>query len=81
MSQIVEKALTPQEWSLKLQARGMLISPRTIRSKAREYDQYYSLGRTMLLLPEHIDEIMRLEALVTQNKRKPELNITDRKKQ
>ncbi|WP_157946880.1 hypothetical protein [Thalassobius sp. I31.1] len=80
MSQIVEKALTPEEWSLKLQARGVLISPRTIRSKAREYDQYYSLGRMMMLLPEHIDEMMRLESLAMQNKNKAQLHLIDGQK-
>lgn len=68
MSQIVEKALTPEEWSFKLERRGVSISPRTIRSKAREHDQFYSLGRMMLLLPEHIDEMLRLEALSSQGK-------------
>lgn len=80
MSQIVAKALTPEEWSLKLQARGVSISPRTIRSKAREYDQYYSLGRMMMLLPEHIDEMMRLESIVMQNKNKAQLHLIDGQK-
>lgn len=67
MAEILDNALTPEEWSQKLRLRGIYLSPRTLRTKARFYKQFYSLGRQMVLLPEHIDEMLRLEAKKNQD--------------
>ena len=54
---IVETAKSPEEWSKTFAVRGIEISPRTLRAKARQFGQFVSFGRAMLLLPEHINQI------------------------
>lgn len=62
MSKIFDLGRTPEEWSEKMRARGVDLSPRTLRSKAREHGQYFALGRTMLITPDQMDEILLREA-------------------
>ncbi len=58
----LEDILTPEEWCKKLRKSGASVSPRALRSKAREHGQFYSLGRAMMLTTEHIETILRLDA-------------------
>lgn len=58
----IETGRTPEQWSTVLQERGIRLSPRTLREKARKYGTYYAMGRTMLLLGEHIEAMLKAEA-------------------
>ncbi|GFE50866.1 hypothetical protein So717_26190 [Roseobacter cerasinus] len=49
---------TPEEWSQTLAGHGVHVSPRLIRSKARETGNYRQLGHLMLLLPSHIEALI-----------------------
>lgn len=51
----IDTGQTPEQWSAALRAKGIRLSPRTLRQKARKYGTYYAMGRTMLLLGEHVD--------------------------
>ncbi len=62
MENLVETGQTPEQWSAALLARGIRLSPRTLREKARKYGTYYAMGRTMLLLGEHIEAMLKAEA-------------------
>lgn len=58
----IETGQTPEQWSAALHAKGIRLSPRTLREKARKYGTYYAMGRTMLLLGEHVEAMLRAEA-------------------
>lgn len=62
----LEDALTPEEWCRKLSKTGASVSPRALRTKAREHGQYYSLGRAMFLSAGHIETLLRLDAAQAQ---------------
>lgn len=59
----IDAGQTPEQWSAALQAKGIRLSPRTLRQKARKYGTYYAMGRTMLLLGEHVEAMLKAEAL------------------
>lgn len=59
----IDTGQTPEQWSAALQAKGIRLSPRTLRQKARKYGTYYAMGRTMLLLGEHVEAMLKAEAL------------------
>ncbi|MGZ2258537.1 hypothetical protein [Roseobacter sp. A03A-229] len=65
----LDEMLTPEEWCRKLSKLGASVSPRALRSKAREHGQFYSLGRAMLLSAGHVETIMKLDAAGTQQTR------------
>lgn len=56
-SRVLDEAKTPAEWVRVLHERGLTISERTLRTKARELGACVILGRAMLMLPEHIDAV------------------------
>lgn len=58
----LDNMLTPEEWCRKLSKSGASVSPRALRSKAREHGQFYSLGRAMLLSAGHIETLLKLDA-------------------
>lgn len=62
MEHVIAEARTPEDWCNLLRARGFRLSARTIRQKAREHGAYYAMGRAMLLLPEHVEAILKAEA-------------------
>ncbi|MCA3470388.1 MAG: hypothetical protein IOD00_16995 [Rhodobacter sp.] len=62
MVNLVETGQTPEQWSAALLAKGIRLSPRTLRQTARKYGTYYAMGRTMLLLGEHIEAMLKAEA-------------------
>lgn len=62
----VEDGRTPEEWCKNLRKCGIRVSPRTLRLKAREHGQYLSLGRVMVLNPNHIEYLMSFEANETR---------------
>jgi hypothetical protein len=53
---------TPEEWTTFLMQKGMRLSPRTLRTKARELGCFYSLGRSMVLSPAHVETLLTAEA-------------------
>ena len=53
---------TPEEWVKFLSAKGMRLSSRTLRTKAREMGCFYSIGRAMVLSPEHLEALLTAEA-------------------
>lgn len=57
MSDVLRDAITPTRAVELLAERGIKISERTLRARARKIGACRLLGRTMLLLPEHIDLI------------------------
>lgn len=59
MQTIVDGAKTPEEWCALLRQQGAQVSARTLRTKARETGQYLSLGRAMLLNPNHMAALLR----------------------
>ena len=62
MLEAVENGKTPEEWSELLSSRGMPLSSRLIRSKARELGCFYSLGRAMILSSDHVEILLTAEA-------------------
>ncbi|UFS66262.1 hypothetical protein LO749_17200 [Paracoccus denitrificans] len=62
MSKIFDLGRTPEEWSARLRPRGVELSPRTLRSKAREHGQYFAVGRAIFITPDQMDEILLREA-------------------
>lgn len=62
MSKIFDLGRTPEEWSARLRPRGVELSPRTLRSKAREHGQYFAIGRAIFITPDQMDEILLREA-------------------
>lgn len=62
MSKIFDLGRTPEEWSAKLRPRGVELSPRTLRSKARTHGQYFAIGRAIFITPDQMDEILLREA-------------------
>lgn len=58
MSELLRQGRTPEEWSRSLADHGVRVSPRLIRSKARETGNYHQLGHLMLLLPSHIEALI-----------------------
>lgn len=65
MSKIFDLGRTPEEWSAKLRPRGVDLSPRTLRAKAREHGQYFAIGRAIFITPDQMDEILLREAART----------------
>lgn len=62
MSKIFDLGRTPEEWSARLRPRGVELSPRTLRTKAREHGQYFAIGRAIFITPDQMDEILLREA-------------------
>ena len=61
MISVLQDGRTPQEWSEILVKRGRLVSPAIIRAKAIKHRQFVSLGRLMLLSPDHVEAILAAE--------------------
>ncbi len=57
-----DEVQSPAKWVKILQERGINISERTLRSKARKHGQFYAVGQKMILHPFHIDTIFEREA-------------------
>lgn len=62
MSELLDQGKTPEAWSESLKEHGVHVSPRLIRSKARQTGQFHKFGRLMLLTP------VQLEALIKSSK-------------
>lgn len=56
---ILSEGKTPEQWVAEFRDRGLCISERTLRSRARELGAFGGLGKAMVLLPEHIDRIFK----------------------
>ncbi|WP_233901938.1 hypothetical protein [Paracoccus denitrificans] len=61
MPKIFDLGHTPEEWSAKLRPRGVELSPRTLRSKARAHGQYFAIGRAIFITPDQMNEILLRE--------------------
>lgn len=56
-STVLDTGKTPGQWVALLAERGLFISERILRQRARRVGAFYSIGGAMILLPEHIDAI------------------------
>ena len=61
MSEMLEAGMTPEQWSDYMQERGIKLSPRTLRAKARAHAQFYTIGNLMLILPTQFEAILTAE--------------------
>jgi len=64
MSGLLESGKTPEQWCENLLGRGIKLSPRTLRSKARQHSQFYAIGRLMIILPDQLEAILLAETEV-----------------
>lgn len=55
---VLDKGKTPAEWCSIFDARGIHVSERTIRQKARSLAACHILGGAMLITPEQMDRIL-----------------------
>lgn len=62
MTSFLEDAQTPESWVEQLRVRGIKLSARRLREKARAYGQFYCLGRTVFLSSSHVETILAAEA-------------------
>lgn len=62
MTSFVDDAQTPEHWVERLRTRGIKLSARRLREKARSYGQFYCLGRTLFLSSQHVETILAAEA-------------------
>lgn len=58
MSELLAEGQTPEAWSAKLRTHGVHVSPRLIRTKARETGQFHKLGHLMLLTPAQMERLI-----------------------
>ncbi len=61
MSNLLENGKTPEQWCETLGQRGIKLSPRTLRAKARAHAQFYTIGNLMLILPRQFEAILLAE--------------------
>lgn len=57
-SNLLNGSRTPAQWCEEFAERGVPISERLLRAKARQLGAYYSLGAAMLITPAQIDQIL-----------------------
>lgn len=58
MSDLFKSGQTPEAWSEELSVHGVHVSPRLIRTKARETGHFHKLGRLMLLTPDQMERLL-----------------------
>lgn len=58
-SHILDTGKSPEEWADILAARGITISPRTLREKANALGACHKLGRAMIITPDQMDLILQ----------------------
>lgn len=58
MSELLAQGQTPEAWSEELRAHGVHVSPRLIRTKARETGHFHKLGRLILLTPAQMERLI-----------------------
>lgn len=59
LSKILDAGKPPAEWVKLLAERGIEISERALREKANRLGACYKLGRAMIIMPDHIDVILK----------------------
>ena len=57
LPRIIVEGKTPEQWVEVLRERGVEISLRALKDRAREKGACRKLGNAMILMPEHIDAI------------------------
>src|SRR5690348_12660579 len=58
MSIILEMGKSPAEWCEVFASKGLPISERNLRSRARELGACHVLGKAMIITPDQIDRIL-----------------------
>jgi hypothetical protein len=58
MSLILEHGRSPADWCAEFAAKGLPMSERTLRAKARELGACHVLGKAMIITPDQIDRIL-----------------------
>ncbi len=71
MSNLLENGRTPEQWCEQLSLRGIKLSPRTLRAKARAHSQFYTIGNLMLILPNQFEAILLAETEAEQSQTAP----------
>src|SRR5262245_40392772 len=61
-SRFATEGRTPEQWAKEFRSKGIDISERTLRGRARQLGAFGMLGRQMILLPQHIDTIITQES-------------------
>ena len=69
-SEFLGECRTPEQWCQLLRSQNVVMSSRRLRANARRMGQFYRLGRTMLLDPDHLKAILEAEADGTRVQRK-----------
>jgi len=59
MSELLNHGKTPEAWSESLKEHGVHVSPRLIRSRARQTGQFHKFGRLMLLTPVQLETLIK----------------------
>lgn len=54
---IMQDGKTPAQWVDELAARGIEVSERTLRERARQIGAYRTLGNAIVLLPEQAQQL------------------------
>ncbi|NJM81217.1 MAG: hypothetical protein HC844_00885 [Tabrizicola sp.] len=62
MLEHLNEGRTPEQWVKLLSSKGMRLSSRALRTKAREMGCFYSIGRAMVLSPAHLETLLTAEA-------------------
>ena len=67
MSPKIAEGKTPAGWVAYLAEMGITVSERTLRERARATGACKLLGKTMILLPEHIDQLFEAPECRSKN--------------
>lgn len=63
MTGFLTDAQTPEHWVQQLRSKGIRISARRLRERARACGQFYCLGRTVFLSASHVEAIFDAPAM------------------
>lgn len=58
MSELLMEGKTPENWAKCFLEHGVRVSPRLIRTKAKETGNYYQIGNLILLSPSQIEALL-----------------------
>lgn len=59
MPNFLSEGQTPEAWSKALKSHGVHVSPRLIRTRAREIGEFHQIGRLMLLTSEQMEKLFQ----------------------
>jgi hypothetical protein len=55
---ILDQGRSPADWCVEFEARGIHLSERSLRQKARELGACHVIGKAMIITPAQIDAIL-----------------------